>query len=161
MPMFLVFAIVAASFITAIVYLCYAVKRSRLDYLTFFIVFVLLGSFVTYWLCDSWNQDICEEDYHCIRNIKFDNGTMIQEVIFAEEKETRYPYNASVINITKKFNVIFPDNTIIKTYRYKSIKNGIWWINGSRLCCEPILPNDEDYERVKKLTKDIKMVKSP
>jgi len=153
MPVFLVFLLILVLFIFGVAYFIYSIQESQTKYYYLSIVFVFLGSCMIYWLCKSWNQDIDTEDYHCIRNIMHSDGSMTQQIFYDRGDG---PYS---INITQRLNRIFPNNTIVKVSRYKTFKNGIWWMtNDSFLLYEAILPNDENYEDARKLVKDIKIV---
>jgi len=120
-------------------------------------VFAALGVAMICWLCVGWEQDIDEKEYYYIRNVEYDNGTSVQKIIIDERKLTESEDVIGSINITKELDRIFPNGTIIKAYRYKSMKKGVCWLNGHIWYYEPVLPDDENYEEAKKLVKDIKI----
>ena len=75
------------------------------------------------WMASASNQDILSEQYYVLKNVQLENGATAQYITYGDF------WNTTNKNITEELKVIYPEGSIVRAFKYKSYKNGIYWLN--------------------------------
>ena len=130
---------------------CFGMDEGKVPPVIVGIVFILISMFLTHQMYRNIPkiEDPAKESFYKIQKVEFEDGTFKQISLIKKGK---------AIDITNLGEPqIYPENSILRRYGYKSKSGWIKFHNKNSFYYEIIMPNSEKYEKAKEKVTKIKI----